>query len=356
MQQLNIGPGEAGQRLDKYLQKYFKAAEKSFLYKMLRKKNITLNGKKAEGNELLGSGDTVSVFFSDETFNKMRGEVQSAPAEAPALPASLGIVYEDRNVMVWNKPAGMLSQKAEASDISLNEYLAAYLHGQGGLTGTFQPGVANRLDRNTSGLVLAGKTLAGQQLLAELLRSRAVEKYYRVLVAGTVSAPGHLVNWLSKEEAGNTVRLYAEAGEGRDRVEIYYKPLACCGGCSQLAVRLVTGKTHQIRAQLAGLGHPVLGDKKYGSPAADRAFSRRYGHVLRHQLLHASLLVFPEKLPEGVSAALSAEARAAFEPLRGRKVSAPLPANFAKCAALLQAETDPDWLKKAVPGGISHAK
>ena len=166
MQKITVSANEAGQRLDKLLGKYLSKAPMSFVYKMLRKKNIKLNGKKAQGNEKLTKGDQVEVFLSDDTWQKFAG----APGAEKQLPADLAramessirlsVIYEDPDILILNKPSGMLSQKAAPSDLSLNEYMIAYLLKKGDLKlaelATFRPSVCNRLDRNTSGLVTAG--------------------------------------------------------------------------------------------------------------------------------------------------------------------------------------------------------
>ena len=157
MKEFIIEENEAGQRFDKYLAKLLREAPKSFFYKMLRKKNITLNGKKATGNEKLLKGDTIKLFLSDETFDKFAGSSQVARAYC-----ELDIVYEDPDIIIINKPAGMLSQPADDGEPSLVEYLTGYLLKKGDLTEeqlkTFRPSVCNRLDRNTSGMVCAGKS------------------------------------------------------------------------------------------------------------------------------------------------------------------------------------------------------
>ena len=161
MKELTIGKNEKGQRLDKFLQKYLKEASKGFLYKMLRKKNITLNGKKAQGNEMLEEGDLVKLFLSDETVAKFQGK-----REAVRYPVTdLDIIYEDEDVVLINKKAGMLSQKAAPQDVSLVEYFLGYLQekGEWDPNQSFTPGICNRLDRNTSGMVVAGKSLQGLQ-------------------------------------------------------------------------------------------------------------------------------------------------------------------------------------------------
>ena len=156
MQEIKITENQAGQRFDKFLFKYFKEATSGFIYKMLRKKNIVLNGKKSDGKEKLNVGDSIKIFMADDTILKFRGETKVDIVK----PIDLDIVYEDDNVLIINKQSGMLSQKAEASDVSVNEYIISYLVSTNKLSEeqlkTFKPGVCNRLDRNTSGLIIAG--------------------------------------------------------------------------------------------------------------------------------------------------------------------------------------------------------
>ena len=177
MKQFTISPNESGQRFDKYLKKLLSNASGSFVYKMLRKKNITLNDHKADGTEKLNAGDLVKLFLSDETFEKFSGE-DEANSEYMKLKSidsgRLQVVYEDDDVIIMNKPSGMLSQKAVPEDISANEYILSYLIRKGSLSEdqfkTFKPSICNRLDRNTSGLLIAGKTLKGVQTMAEALK------------------------------------------------------------------------------------------------------------------------------------------------------------------------------------------
>ena len=252
----------------------------------------------------------------------------------------LQIVYEDEHVLFADKPAGLLTQKAKADDVSLNDYIASYLAAQESGALTFSAGTANRLDRNTSGLVAAGKTLAGQQLLTALFRERLIEKYYWCVVSGHLAGPLHLKQYYAKEEASNTARLSDTPFPGAQTAEleaVQTAPLA--DGFSLLRVHLITGRTHQIRAQLAAAGHPVLGDGKYGDAAVNRAFSARNAYALRHQLLHAREMRFPAP-EEGAAerAGLSETAAAEWRILAGKTVSAPLPASFRTCLRLLGGE------------------
>ena len=182
MKQFTVTQAEAGQRLDKFLGKYLNKAPKSFLYKMMRKKNITLNGKKAAGSEKLVSGDEIKLFFSDETIEKF------SELQLPKAQGKLSVIYEDEHILLVNKPEGILSQKAEADDISMVEEAQRYLLNNGAVTEeslrTFRPSVVNRLDRNTSGILAVGKDLAGAQELSRLFKERSLHKYYYCLVKG----------------------------------------------------------------------------------------------------------------------------------------------------------------------------
>ena len=309
MREVTIGPNEGGQRFDKYLKKYMKEAGSGFLYKMLRKKNITLNGKKADGSEKLNVGDRVCFFLAEETIDRFRGAVPSSeegtvPGKKAALEKeasafsslTIPILYEDEQVLLADKPAGLLTQKAQAGDYSLNEWLTDYLLAEGKLTAeelaTFRPSVCNRLDRNTSGLVVCGKTLAGSQKMSELIRNRSLRKYYRLFVAGRPPKEGLAESWLLREENSNQVRIYEKKPQDSRAVPVRtgWRLLESFGDCSFLEVELFTGKTHQIRAQMAALGFPLIGDVRYGNEAVNRKF-RRAG--VRSQLLHAFRLEFP---------------------------------------------------------------
>lgn len=284
---------EEGQRLVKLLGAYLKEAPNSFFYKMLRKKNITLNGKKADGTEKLKCGDEIRLFLSDETYEKFAGKVQ--PKEKFPM-AKLNIVYEDSNVIFINKPAGMLSQKSVPSDVSLNEYLLGYLEKSGQWkqeeSKAFRPSVCNRLDRNTSGLVICGKSMAGLQQMAALLKDRSLHKYYLCLVKGVMTESQHLEGYLLKDENSNQVKIFQKETEGAAHIITEYEPLYTDGEATLLKVTLVTGKSHQIRAHLSSIGHPIIGDPKYGDRKVNAFF--RETHGIKNQMLHAWKLTFPE--------------------------------------------------------------
>ena len=290
MRLVTVTKNEAGQRLDKLMFKYMNLAGKSFIYKMIRKKNITLNGKKCDGSEKLAEGDEIRLFLAEETIEKF-SEVKIQKVKKTAL----DIVYEDKDVIFINKPAGMLSQKAKDSDESLVEYLIDYLLGSGQLSKeelkSFRPSVCNRLDRNTSGLVAAGKSLLGLQVLSKAIKERTIGKYYLCLTAGIIEKPSRVEGWLFKDERTNKVEILFQERPGSARIITEYRPIKSHDGVTLLEVHLITGKTHQIRAHLASVGHPLIGDHKYGASQINREYEQKYH--LQSQLLHAARLQFP---------------------------------------------------------------
>lgn len=313
MKEFQIRDNEARQRFDKYLSKLLRNAPKSFFYKMLRKKNITLNGKKATGNEKLEAGDQVKLFLSDETFDKFSQQDKAARAVT-----TLDVLYEDADVLLINKPAGMLSQPDDTKEPSMVEYVIGYLLEKGELTEedlwTFRPSVCNRLDKNTSGIIAAGKSLVGLQELSELFHDRTVHKEYLCIVKGVLHEKKHIKGYLYKDTKQNKVAIYKQKQKEAQPIETVYEPLEDNGEVTLLKVGLITGRTHQIRAHLASEGHPLAGDTKYGQDAFNRRYREKY--QLKHQLLHAFRLSFPD----GMEGRLS--------DLSGKCFRAPLPAQF----------------------------
>ncbi len=355
MQEFVVARAEAGGRFDKYLKRLLPLASFGFLYKMLRKKNITLNDKKAEGKEILAEKDVVKLFFSEETFLKFTGRsgsvsisgrdradegnkdsVKKSPKDCLKAYQQLGeipVIYEDEDILILNKPAGALSQKAKKEDVSLNEWMIGYLLKKKEITGEelsrFCPSVCNRLDRNTSGLLLCGKTLRGSRFLSEVLRDRSLHKYYLTYAEGKIEYSITLRGYLKKEAERNRSEVISEEAYRKKvltaeaerkyqkeyhRIETVIKPLSYSEGmnCTKLEILLVTGKSHQIRAHLSEIGHPVLGDIKYGWKP-----KRKEEMGLKHQLLHAYRVEFPKLEGE-------------FAYLSGKAVTAPVPELFEK--------------------------
>lgn len=322
MQEIQITAQEEAQRLDRFLQRMLPGAPKSFLYRMLRKKNITLNSRKAEGNERLSAGDSLQLFFAEETLQKFgflpdSSAVQTETAadrKAALFLRPEQIVLETEHVLIVDKPAGVLSQKAAPEDVSMVEIIRAYLTEKGELTAVsgrrYMPGVVNRLDRNTSGLLIAAKTLPAARELSACLKERTLEKYYLALVRGTVAGDGHMEAYLARDTRTRAVSVSAEPVPGGAAIRTGWRSLETRGDCTLLEVELFTGKTHQIRAHLAFNGHPLAGDVKYGDENWNTRLRKQTG--LARPFLHACRLTFPADM-------------ACIPELGGRTVTAPLP-------------------------------
>ncbi len=288
MREIIITSKEENQRLDKFLKKYFKNASSGFLYKMLRKKNIVLNSKKDDGSSLLKENDVIKVFFSDETFDKMRGLEQGNKEFLyyKALKQNVKVLYEDEDIIALDKPSGKLSQKSKETDISINEELLAYLIQNEKISqedfSVFHPSISNRLDFNTSGIILGAKTLKGQQELSEALKKRTIDKYYICIVKGCIKEHILLKGSFMKDENANFV--FIDNSKSED-VLTEIEPIEFKDKYSVLKIHLITGKTHQIRAHLASIDHPIIGDMKYGDKKCNEYYYKTHG--IKSQLLHA---------------------------------------------------------------------
>ena len=307
MKEFIINEKNKGQRFDKYLFRILNEAPSSFVYKMLRKKNITLNKKKADGKEIIEAGDVVNIFLSDETFDKfskkVNTKIQSFSGKASNI-MKLNIIYEDENIILINKPAGVLSQKDDSGLPSVNEFVLWHVVKNCGYTEEdlkmYKPSCVNRLDRNTSGIIVAAKNLAASQLLSKGFKERTIGKFYYAAVAGEVLGDAHLKGYIRKDDKTNKVTIKKASDnfseqeeemlvkEGFSNIETSYEKVVSTKEKSLLLVHLITGKTHQIRAHLASVNHPIIGDSKYGNEEINRRYKEKY------QLLHSYKIVFPK--------------------------------------------------------------
>lgn len=328
MIEIIVGNNESGQRLDRILEKIFINAGAGFIFKMLRKKNITLNDKRANGSERLRIGSSIKLWFSDESIEKLSGkslkktETEIKFINNKAFDFKANIVYEDENTLIVNKAAGILSQKAKQGDISVNEYLLDYLKYDSGRLNTFTPSICNRLDRNTTGLLVCGKSLEGLRINNELIKTKAVGKYYLTLVEGIVGEKKSISGWLFKDKVGNKVIVKKNKFNDADFIETEYLPLENFEGNTLLSVKLITGKPHQIRAHLSSIGHSVIGDYKYGNKGVNAYYSQKYG--IKSQLLHAYKLIYPELTGSDL------DKTDTFKALKGRTFSAKYNEDFRK--------------------------
>lgn len=294
MKEIIINDKEQNQRLDKFLMKYLNTAPKSFIYKMLRKKNIKCNGKKAEGSEILAAGDLLQIYLSDDTIDNFKQAI-----EIVAVKRTFDIVYEDENILICNKPMGLLVQGDSTEDKNtLVDQVIYYLYQseqyKPDSENGFKPAICNRLDRNTSGIVLAGKNLVAVQNINKAIHDNMTDKFYLTIVKGTITKPGELVDYHIKDSTTNQVTITKDYVEGSKKIITRYTPIKTNGEYTLIEIELVTGKTHQIRAHLQSIGHPIIGDSKYGQPNINQFFRQKYG--LQHQFLHAYRFVWKDNL------------------------------------------------------------
>ena len=297
MYELKITKLDEGQKLKKLCFKYLDKAPQSFTYKMLRKKNIVLNDKKAQGDEILSAGDVVKFYLSDETLKLFYSSYEKNDDELKHHSFRLtedNIIFENEDYIIINKPAGVLSQKAAQDDYSVNEAVIDYMLEKAMITteqlDKFRPSVCNRLDRNTSGIITAGKTQKGLRYLSEKLREKNdknIVKAYLTVVHGHFNKDGIITLGFTKSEKDNTVNV-DESGNGTDIVKTGFRFLKYNKDLNLSLVEaiLYTGKSHQIRASLQHLGFPIAGDRKYGNSDLDRRLKPRP----KRQLLHAGML------------------------------------------------------------------
>ncbi|MGL4363468.1 MAG: RluA family pseudouridine synthase [Cellulosilyticaceae bacterium] len=288
MKEIIVSAIEANQRLDKFLLKYLNKCSKGYLYKCMRTNKIKLNGKKPKGSEVILEGDTIRVFLLDEKIQTLI-EVK----EAKLTPISFKVVYEDDNVLIIDKPLGLLTQKDKKDGHSLADEVRSYFLGKetdyDEILG-FTPAPCNRLDRNTCGIVLVGKNLPATQALSELIKTKQISKYYMTIVMGQIKSPIILKGYHIKSEDKNQVQIFDKPVEGAKPVETRIVPIKTNGRHTLVEVQLITGKTHQIRAHLRQIGHPIIGDSKYGDSVENTYFKSCYG--LHHQFLCAYKIKF----------------------------------------------------------------
>ncbi|MDD4781403.1 MAG: RluA family pseudouridine synthase [Tissierellia bacterium] len=276
MKEIIISNNEAGQRVDRFLKKYLNKANSSFIYKMIRKKNIKLNDSKVEPEEVLKINDVLKIYLADETIDIFREKKSLVKTDI-----HFKVVYEDDNILVVNKPVGLSTQPDMTSMKSLVDEIKLYLDAkEKNISFTFKPAVCNRLDKNTSGLVIAAKNFETVKQVNKAIKDRYIKKYYIAKVHGIVKNNLELKGFLLKDEKKNMVKIVKYESEDTKTVITYARPIKTDGNYTWLEIEIETGRAHQIRAHLASVGHPIAGDKKYG-----RKDNEKY------QVLHAYKII-----------------------------------------------------------------
>ncbi len=295
MREFTIGPNDAGQRLDRWLAKALPLLPAPLAQKYIRLKRVKVNGKGARRDVRLAAGDLLQLYINDEFFEKPAPENAFLSLYRPKL----DILYEDEHILLLDKRPGLVVHPDENERVNtLLTHLQAYLYQKKEWSpyweNSFAPALCNRIDRNTGGIVIAAKTAEALRVMNQKIKDRELEKFYLCAVKGTPRPPeGRLENYLWKDEVKKQVYVKARPEPGARTAVTLYRTLARAGGLSLVECELVTGRTHQIRAQLAAAGCPLIGDGKYGSERENR----RYG---RHgQALYSYRLVFRFTTPAG---------------------------------------------------------
>ncbi len=286
MRELIIGQNDAGQRLDKFLTKAVPALPQSMMYKSIRTKKIKVNRKRTEPDTKLSVGDTVQLFLRDEFFDKPSEDRGALFRIIPKL----DIVYEDENIILLNKRPGVLVHEDTAgNENTLIMHILAHLAQKGEYDPqneqSFAPALCNRIDRNTGGIVIAAKNAEALREMNTLIKTGGTHKYYICAVHGVPTPKvGRLHGWLIKDSASNTVSVSDKKRQGAKECITEYRVLCEKRGEALIEVKLLTGRTHQIRAQFAHAGHPLLGDGKYGINRADRERGYKYQALYSYRL------------------------------------------------------------------------
>lgn len=291
LKEIKVTENEEGQRIDRFLRKYLKDFSLGDIYKLFRKNAVKINSKKVKENYMLALDDIIQLYIHTDAIeinNCLEFENKKSISEP------IDVVYEDENILIVNKPIGLLThpEKKDDEDTLIQRAISHLV--KGGLTSsiTFSPAVCNRLDMNTGGIVIVAKNYPTLKTINKLIRERKLKKYYTCIVKGNTPLAGEIKNYLTKNEAENKVMIHREESDASKAAHTIYRRIAVSDGFSLLRVELITGRSHQIRAHLSSIGHPIIGDKKYGDKSTNDFFLKRYG--LSHQFLYADRLLMKD--------------------------------------------------------------
>ncbi len=286
MRTIQINKNDANQRLDKFLTKRFKTMPKSLMYKYIRTKYIKVNGKRCEISTRLNEGDVITFYIKDEFFD----EPQYDTYDFLKAPVKLDIVYEDENIILLNKPTGLLCHPDENYHFdSLLARLQHYLYDKKEYNpkseNSFAPALANRIDRNTGGIVIAAKNSESLRVLNQKIKDRELKKIYLCVVHGILkNKQSTMTDYLEKNEKQNRVYVSSKPTPNSKTIKTKYKVLKEFNNMSLVEVELLTGRTHQIRAHMAYIGHPIVGDGKYGTNKQNKNTSLKWQALCSYKL------------------------------------------------------------------------
>lgn len=307
---LTVGKDEANQRMDKFLRKYYKNHSLGEIFKALRKGDIKINGKKVKENYRLQLGDELVVYGLEENDDR---------PEFSRIESDIKVMFEDDNMLIVEKWPGVLVHSDDTSDNdTLTDHVRSYLFDKGlydpNVKNTFAPTPCNRLDRNTSGMVIFAKNFQSLRDINAIIKERKIEKYYVALVQGRIEE-GIYEGYIYKDNETNISQVFEDERKGTKKIVMDITSVESVGSYSFIEIKLITGRSHQIRAHLASLGHKIIGDKKYGDKKLNSYFVNKYG--LDYQYLYAYKYTFDEN--EGT-----------MDYMSNRTISAALPQVFKK--------------------------
>lgn len=286
MRSITVKKNDAGQRLDKFLTKSVKGLPMSLMYKFIRTKKIKVGGKRTDGKYMLSEGDVIDLYIKDEFF----GSPENDKSALTHIEPKIDVVYEDENIILVNKrPGVVVHEDKDARDNTLIMHIQAYLYKKGEYDPTgeqsFAPALCNRIDRNTGGIVVAAKNAAALREMNEKIKNNEISKFYLCAVKGIMLKKSDtLTGYLIKDSATNTVTVYDRKVKDAKNIITKYRVLAEKNGNSLLEVELVTGRTHQIRAHMAHIGHPLLGDGKYGVNRGEKRDGYKYQALYAYRI------------------------------------------------------------------------
>jgi 23S rRNA pseudouridine955/2504/2580 synthase len=282
---VTVGSNEAGQRIDKFLRKWLKDVPLSAIYRSIRKGDVKVNGKKVKEKYSILEGDEVEL-------RELKSEEKKE--KFVRVDNKLKILYEDEDILLVEKwPGVLVHSDRKNGESTLTDFVLSYLYDKGAYDPeseiTFTPASCNRLDRNTSGIVVFGKTYEGLKAMNEMMRERKIEKFYQALVKGRIK-DGYYEAYISKTQDSNISTIHETEQRGFKKIAMNVKTIESCGSFSLVELELLTGRSHQLRAHLAHLGNPIIGDLKYGERKLNNFFVNKYG--LDYQFLYAYKLIF----------------------------------------------------------------